>query len=306
MLKKLLQYIEVKTKITCLLPFLMTLAYLFYLRQPVNLTLTAVFFGSMLLLDLAVTAINNYIDSRAFPEMLPFSRPAALGILLALLLSGTGLGLYLAFCTDAVVLLVGGLCALGGVLYTFGPVPISRLPLGELFSGILEGVCIPFLLLYINMPEDTFLSLRLRLSAVDLTLYPLPLVTMLLFAVVPAVCTANIMLANNICDLEKDMSVNRYTLPFFLGKSRAVTLFGVLYYMAFLVPCFMVLLGWLPSACLLLFLLFPLIRKNLKAFQKEQRKETTFHVAIKNYLLLVGGYTVCLFLGGVLDRILHG
>ena len=303
MLKKLLQYVEVKTKITCLLPFLMTLAFLFYLKQPVNLPLTAVFFGSMLLLDLAVTAINNYIDSRAFPEMLPFSRPAALGILLALLLSGTGLGLYLAFRTDAVVLLVGGLCALGGVLYTFGPVPISRLPLGEVFSGVLEGVCIPFLLLYINMPKDTFLSLRLSLSAVEFTLRPLPLLTLLLFMAVPALCTAGIMLANNICDLRRDVSVNRYTLPFFLGKSRAMRLFGILYLLAFLAPCLMVLLGWLPSACLLLFLLVPPVRKNLKAFQKEQRKDTTFHGAIRNYILLVGGYTVCLFLGGVLERV---
>ena len=184
-----------------------------------------------------------------------------------------------------------------------GGVPISRLPLGEVFSGVLEGVCIPFLLLYINMPKDTFLSLRLSLSAVEFTLRPLPLLTLLLFMAVPALCTAGIMLANNICDLRRDVSVNRYTLPFFLGKSRAMRLFGILYLLAFLAPCLMVLLGWLPSACLLLFLLVPPVRKNLKAFQKEQRKDTTFHGAIRNYILLVGGYTVGLFLGGVLERV---
>lgn len=303
MLKKLLQYIEIKTKITCVLPFLMTLSYLFFLRQPVNWGLTAVFFFSMLCIDLAVTAINNYIDSRDYPEMLPLKRPAALAILLFLLILGIGLGLYLALATDVVVLIMGALCVLGGVLYTYGPVPISRQPLGELFSGILEGVFIPFLILYINMPGDTYLTLRLSAASVDLSLHPMPLVTVTLLTVLPALATANIMLANNTCDIRKDIAVNRYTLPFHLGRRRAVRLFGQLYYIAILVPSAMALSGLLPLSCLLLLALLPIVSRHIAQFRQEQKKETTFLVAIKNYVLLVGGYTVCLFLGGILARL---
>lgn len=303
MLKKLLQYIEIKTKITCVLPFLMTLAYLFFLGQPVSWGLTIVFFFSMLCIDLAVTAINNYIDSRDYPEMLPLKRPAALAILLALLTLGIGLGLYLAWATDMVVLIMGALCVLGGILYTYGPVPISRQPLGELFSGILEGVFIPFLILYINMPGDTYLTLSLSLTQVDLILHPMPLVTVALLTVLPALATANIMLANNTCDIRKDIAVNRYTLPFHLGRRRAVTLFGRLYYIAILVPSAMALSGLLPLSCLLLLALFPIVNKHIAQFRQEQKKETTFLVSIKNYVLLVGGYTVCLFLGGIFTRL---
>ena len=46
---------------------------------------------------------------------------------------------YLALITDAVVLLLGGLCFLCGVFYSFGPVSISRLPLGEVMSGLFYG-----------------------------------------------------------------------------------------------------------------------------------------------------------------------
>ncbi len=300
MLKNILRYLEIKTKITCVLPFFMTLAYLFYLGQPISWSLTIPFFFSMFFIDLAATAINNYIDSRDYPDMLGLSRPAALWLLLALLASGSILGLYLAWRTDLVVLLTGGLCVVCGVLYTYGPIPISRQPLGEILSGIFEGVLIPFLLLYINMPRDTYLTLTLGLPAIRLSLYVKPLVTLLLFTMVPALATAGIMLANNTCDIEKDISVNRYTLPYYLGKKRAIRLFALLYVLAYLFPCLMVLLGMLPATCLLLLLTLPVVWKGVDAFLKEQKKETTFLVSIKNYILLVGLYTVCIFLGGII------
>ncbi len=303
MLRKFFQFVEIKTKITSVFPFFLTLAYLFYQKQAPDPKLTTIFFLSMLLIDLATTAINNYIDSREYPEMLPLPRRASLAVILALLIVGSGLGLYLAWCTDLVVLLIGGLCLLCGVCYTFGPVPISRQPLGELFSGIFQGVLIPFLILYINMPADTYLTFSLNPSRLELTLQLEPLFTLLLFTVPPALATANIMLANNTCDVEKDTAVGRFTLPYYLGKKRAVRLFAALYYLAYLVPCVLVFLRLLPITCLLILVTLPPSLKNISAFQREQKKETTFALSIQNYVMLIGSYTVCLLLGGILGRI---
>ncbi len=43
-MKKFLEFTEIRTKITSLIPFLMSLAYLFYRRQPVNIERTVLFF----------------------------------------------------------------------------------------------------------------------------------------------------------------------------------------------------------------------------------------------------------------------
>ncbi|MFT4006769.1 MAG: hypothetical protein QM683_14530 [Lacrimispora sp.] len=134
-MKKFIEFIEIRTKITSLFPFLMSLAYLFYRRQPINAERTLLFFGSMFLFDLTTTGINNYIDTKTNGQKLPFSRGVARLIIYLLLGVSTVLGLTLAFRTDLVVLLLGGLCFLCGVFYTWGPIPISRLPLGEFFSG---------------------------------------------------------------------------------------------------------------------------------------------------------------------------
>ena len=282
--------------------FFMTLAFLFYSRQTINWKLTSIFFAAMFLFDLTTTAINNYIDSKDYPEMLPLKRNMALAILLIMFFTSTALGLYLAYCTDVVVLLLGILCFLCGVCYTYGPIQISRQPLGELASGIFQGVFVPFLLLYINMPKGTFLRLSLSFQEISLNLQVLPLLTLLLLCVVPTCVTANIMLANNTCDVEKDIKVKRFTLPYYLGTKNSLTLFATLYLLCYIAPCVMVLFGMLHPICLLMLLTFPVVWKNVRIFCKEQKKSTTFIVAIQNYKILMGSYTLVIFFGGLMER----
>lgn len=303
MFRKFFTYVEIKTKITSLFAFLMSLAYLFYAGNPIRWNLTIIFFCAMFLFDLTTTAINNYIDSKDHPHMLPFSRRTGRILIWILFLVSTGMGLYLAWCTDVVVLLLGGLCFLCGVFYTYGPVPISRQPLGELFSGLFYGIFIPFLLLYINMPEGTYLTLQLGLEEINLNLQVLPLLTLLLLAVPPFCTTANIMLANNTCDLEADTLVKRYTLPYYLGKERAVDLFATLYLAAYITPCILVLGGLLHPITLLFLLTAPKCYKNIQVFRREQVKSKTFVVSIKNYILIMGSYTFVLFLGGIFQKL---
>lgn len=300
MLKRYLSFVEIQTKITSLFAFAMSLVYLLYLNQPVDWTRTGIFFASMFLFDLTTTGINNYIDTRTNDQVLQFRRPTARAIIFIMLAISTGLGLWLVVLTDWVVLGIGGLCFVCGVFYTFGPVPISRVPLGEVLSGVFYGLLIPFLLLYINLPAGTLMSFGIQGGIASLEVSLLPLLILGLICWAPMVCTANIMLANNICDLEKDILVNRHTLPYYIGKARAITLYGLLYYSVYVVAVMLVILNFLPPWYLLLLVTLVPVELNLRVFRKKQEKALTFITSIKNYILLMAGQCIALLLCGVL------
>lgn len=301
-IKRFLSYVEIMTKITSIFAFLMALAYLFYMGQPVDLELTGIFFLSMFLFDLTTTAINNYIDTKTNTQTLQFSRSTALVIIYVLFLLSAGLGLYLAYRTDLVVLLVGGLCFLSGVLYTYGPVPISRQPLGEIFSGVFYGLLIPFILFYINRPEGTYLSYSLSREALSVTFHYKPLAALFLLGAAPTCATANIMLANNICDIEKDVAVMRYTLPYYLGK-KALDLYACIYYVIYIAGAATVIAGILPWPYLLFLLTLYPVQKNIRAFKEKQEKESTFILSIQNFIIIMGADVVLISLCGIFSRV---
>ena len=295
MFKRFFAYTEIKTKITSVFAFLMSIAFIFYKRQQINWKATSVFFVSMLVFDLTTTAINNYIDTKTNDQTLQYQRGSARGIIYVLLGISTAAGLYLAYMTDVVVLLLGGLCFACGILYTYGPVPISRQPLGEILSGIFYGLFIPFILLYINMPKGTFLTFRPGWERIDIGLMVMPLISVILLSVPPACSTANIMLANNICDLEKDIMHKRYTLPYYLGR-KSLKLFAALYYAVYAAVILMTALRILSPVCLLFLLTIFIVQKNIKIFMKKQEKSTTFIIAIKNYIIIMSSLTALIFI----------
>ncbi len=278
---------------------MLTIAFLLYDGRPIDWLRTLVFFFSMFLFDLTTTAINNYIDTKTNDQVLQFERRTALAIILILFAMSTALGLYLAYLTDIVVLLLGGLCFLTGVFYTYGPVPISRMPLGEVMSGLFYGLFIPFLLLYINMPEGTYLTLGLGRESIRLELNVMPLVSVLLLAVTPICTTANIMLANNTCDVEKDVKVRRYTLPYYLGK-KALWLFALLYYACYASIVAMVVLSILSPVCLVSLLTIIPVQRNINIFMERQDKASTFITSIKNYIIIMGSLTITVFVSAAL------
>jgi len=299
LLGRFLKFTEIKTKITSVFAFLISVAYLFYLDEDINWKATIVFALSMFIFDLTTTAINNYIDTKTNGQPLQFKRTTALRIIIVMLVVSTALGLYLVYLTDFIVLIAGGICFLCGVLYTYGPVPISRVPLGEVFSGIFYGFMIPFLMLYINLPEGTLFSYAISLQTISISLNVRPLLELFLLSVIPTAATANIMLANNICDVEKDIKVNRFTLPFYLGK-KSLFLFRAVYYAIYADFLLMVILGILPPVFLLTLITFIPVVKNTKVFLEEQDKEKTFIVSIRNYVIIMGAATLMIFLSGLL------
>jgi 1,4-dihydroxy-2-naphthoate octaprenyltransferase len=208
------------------------------------------------------------------------------------------LGLWLVFLTDVVILFLGALCFFFGVFYSYGPVPLSHGPYGEIVSGFFYGAVIPAIIVYINDPAR-LLSYSLSTDALSVRVNIAPTAGLLLLAVVPFCLTANVMLANNICDVERDVHVGRYTLPHYLGRA-SLHLFAFLYYAAYLSVVVLAVLRYLsPLSYLLLITLWP-VQRNIRRFFERQLKEETFILAIKNFILISSVHCALIFLGGFL------
>ena len=296
MLKKLFDYVEIRTKVTTTGSFLLTLAYLFYIRQPVDWKLTVIFFVSMMTMDLSTTAINNYIDTKKSGQDLGFSRKAGLWIIIVLLTVSAAAGLYLVYLTDLVVLILGACCFIFGILYTWGPVTISRLPLGEFFSGVLQGFVGPFILLYICMPKGTYVDYSMDMTSIDISLMIVPLLSMILLTIAPVCTIADIMLANNVCDLDSDVENGRYTLAYYL-KGKALYLFAGLYYCAYIGNVLMVVFGIATPLLLLSLITIVPVQRNINRFFRVHEKDKTFFYSIVNYLLIIGADIILLCAG---------
>ncbi|MEO1814286.1 MAG: UbiA family prenyltransferase [Acetobacterium sp.] len=301
MIQRFLNYVEIRTKIASLLPFLLGLTYVLYTYKQVDIRNTLLFFTSMLSFDMATTALNNYIDVKANGKILEFSQKTAKQILYFLLILAILLGLALVFYTGVIVLVLGALCFGVGIFYTFGPVPISRMPLGEIFSGLFMGLFIPFLVVFINAPEDSliyfiFTNWLLQVSFNIMDLLKLGVVT------IPAITgIANIMLANNICDLDDDVKVNRFTLPYYTGVKNALNIFAALYYLGFAATIIMVMFGLLPIYGLIAIVGLIPIHKNISKFRKQQSKTKTFPLSVQNLVISLVPIIIILTIGTILN-----
>ena len=74
MFANLLQYTEIRTKVTSVFPFLLTLVYLYANDRQIAPLPSLIFFLGMFCFDLTATTVNNYADSKKNEQELPFSR----------------------------------------------------------------------------------------------------------------------------------------------------------------------------------------------------------------------------------------
>jgi 1,4-dihydroxy-2-naphthoate octaprenyltransferase len=294
----LVNYLEVRTKITSVFPFLMALAYLKLMGRPIDPLRSGIFFAGMLLFDLTATAINNRADINANPDLRSLSQGKANGIVLILLALSIGLGLWLAALTDLVILLAGALCFAFGILYSWGPLPLSHGPFGEAASGFFYGVMIPYILIRINAP-DYVITYGLSAEQLSVQIQLVPAVGFALLTVLPFCLTAAIMLANNICDADRDVRLGRHTLAFYL-KEKALPLFAALYYAAYASVILMVAADFLPAVSLLLLATLVPVRRNIRAFMQKQDKKETFRVSISNFLLILPAHAALIWIGSMM------
>lgn len=300
---KYLKLVEIQTKVASMIPFILGTLYAIYRYQQFEVLHFVLMFISLLSFDMATTAINNYYDYRKALRKHGYGYEvhnaivqydmnprgvAAIIIVLLVLAIGSGILLFLE--TGWLLLLLGGLSFAVGILYSFGPLAISRMPLGEIFSGLFMGFIIPFVSVYIHA-LDKLASLDFNIERFTVTLHVDLLEALLVLLIsIPAVFgIANIMLANNICDIEDDIDNKRYTLPVYIGRARAIQLFRWLYYASYLDLVVLLMLK-VPVILLVLALvtLIP-VRKNMNKFAENPVKQFTFKLAVQNFILISSG-----------------
>ena len=298
-IRNYLDFVEINTKIASVFPFLVGSGYALYRYGSIKPKQTLVFFAAMLLFDMTTTAINNHIGHRQTGRAPHYSGAVSAAIIFVMGLTAAGLGIYLVSISSIVVLLAGIFCFAIGITYSYGFLPISRTPFGEAFSGVVMGVCIPFIAVEISNPMiDIALHdfSRIVVSADWVELLSLGIVVMPLIC-----CIANIMLANNICDVEEDARVKRYTLPIYLGVKKSLLLYTLLFVTAYLFIIIGSVFRILPIFTPLLLLTCIPVRKNILKFMELHEKKKTFITVILNFLLITVPYAACIWLGCFLE-----
>ena len=297
-------FVEIKTKLASVLPFLCALAYAFYLTGGLNWRSTLIFLAGDLLFDMSVTAINMHLDKRESGEKPHYPTAVSLAVIFGLIGSAAVFGLYVAYLHGLAVLLAGFVCFAAGIAYTFGPMPISKSPYGELVSGFVEGFVLMFIVTAINTPgyliADITVSLETWRALIHLD--GLNLLRLALVTAPASLCIANIMLANNTCDLEIDWN-RRYTMPRHIGLKNALRLYGWLYYAVYVLIAAASLTGAVPPLCLLTLATLVPVGKNIRRFREKQTKPETFPLSIMNFALITAVFTATLAAGAWLARV---
>ncbi|WP_422658722.1 1,4-dihydroxy-2-naphthoate polyprenyltransferase [Paenibacillus sp. EC2-1] len=297
--KPFFRLVEIQTKVASMVPFLMGTLYALFRFEQFNTYHFVLMLASLLSFDMATTAINNYYDYKKAIKKNGFGyefhnpivhhklkEAAVITVIAILLLIAVSAGIMLFLDTGLLILLLGGLSFAVGILYSFGPIPISRMPLGELFSGLFMGFVIIFISAWVHVDGNQLASLTLEGGMASLQVNLPEVIVLFMFSIPAILGIANIMLANNICDVEEDIENKRYTLPVYIGRPNALVLFRMLYFLAYVDVVVLLFIGINPIIVLLILLTVIPIHRNIKRFMANPSKKATFITAVQNFLMM--------------------
>ena len=296
-MKDIIELVELRTKIASVIPFIVGLLYSIWTFGNFNVVNMGLFFIGMLCFDMATTVMNNLMDYIKAKNEIYRQEENIIGtssltvkqvemIFGSLVGVATIIGIILVLRTNIILLFVGALCFIIGIFYTFGSIPISRMPLGEVLSGVTMGFGIFWIVIFLNSPEASFAWMGLEEGMLVVRLAILDHFKVALLSL-PLVCTiANIMLSNNLCDLETDITNDRYTLVYYIGKLTALKLYQGLYLIGFVAMVLAVVFRIAPILMLGTLLVGVPVYKNIQLFIQKQEKRTTFALAIKNMIMI--------------------
>lgn len=297
--KVFLEFVEIKSLIASVLPFVLGSLYAVYNYHQVHLAYLCLFFVASSLFHMATNANDNYQDfvhaprndaNQAFLEDTNVVGANQISIKQARTLTfGLGgvsliLGLWLVTQTGLPLLWMGIYSYAVGYFYAGGPKPISSGPFGEFFSGFTMGFMIFWISVYINtydVAAITWLSTFNVLISAGLAIFAI----------------SNIMLANNICDMDEDIALGRHTIVSYLGKPVMLQVFAWSYIVGYLCLMIAVWIGVLPKLSLLTLLSVIPVLKNTRQFMHKQVKRETFILAIKNASIICLSFVVFMGLG---------
>ena len=279
-LKIFAELIELKAKTASVFPFLLGLSYSLYHYHSLNLLALSIYFVAMFMFNCFVDIWDNYNDYHNAVDTNDYQKNtniigrenlsmALIKALLAFFFFGSlALGIIVALMTGWAVFWLGLLCYAVGIFYAGGPKPLSSLPVGELLSGLTMGYIIFLICVYINSSQAFVWS-----SA--------NLATSFLIALPNTLLIANLMLANNTCDLEEDETNHRFTIVHYIGKKAALIWWTLALILSFIAIIVSVILGLLSPIMLLILLIVPLMIKFAKPYLQKQVKRETFICSVK-------------------------
>lgn len=290
-----MRFVDIRTKFTSMLPVCIGVLYALYYFNSFNFLNTLIFFIATVLLDFTTTAINVLVDyqtasvdslERESNIMGRENIPEKLVIyyIFGMLLLYFILGFILVARTDLALLPLGIISAIIAVTYTYGPIALSRMPLGELFSGPPLGLGIIFISIFVNYREELILSLTFQDNSFLLLGDWLMILTIIFVSLPQVLLISNIVLANNICDLEQDVGNHRFTLVYHLGKEKSIRLYNWLTYGSYVTLAIPILFGWLPRIMLLIYPTLIFVHQQVKLFNQKQEKSETFITSVKSFL----------------------
>lgn len=314
-IKSFLKLVEIQTKVASVIPYLLGTFYVLYRYENFNLKNAIIMFLSMIIFDMTTTVINNYIDYAKAIKKEGYGyethnaivshnlNPKVVRTLMCIMLVvAVTLGLILVKNTNIIVLLIGAISFVIGITYSFGPIPISRTPFGEIFSGLAMGFIITFLSIYIHIFDAGILSVNINeLSNINISFNFIELIKIFIICLSPIMGISNIMLANNICDIDEDIENKRYTLPIYIGKENALRVFKWLYYIGFISIFIGILIRALPVVSIVTLLVLKVVQGNINKFNKLQTKKDTFILAVKNFVITNLVYVITILCGLILD-----
>ena len=166
-MKDIIELVELRTKIASVIPFVVGLLYSIWAFGNFNVVNMVLFFIGMVCFDMATTVMNNLMDyvkakNETYRQEENIIGTSSLTVKQATMIFGglvgvaTLIGIILVVRTNIILLFVGMLCFVIGIFYTFGPIPISRMPLGEVLSGVTMGFGIFWIVIFLNAPEASF------------------------------------------------------------------------------------------------------------------------------------------------------
>lgn len=306
-IKRFLKFVEIQTKVASVIPFSIGTLMALIKHNSINILNALLMFIALICIDMATTGLNHYYDNKRvilksgyhYQEHNPISsgelsQERAKYVLITLLSVGILSGVTLVLRTHVTVLLLGAVAFAVGILYSAGPLPISRTLLGEVFSGFFMGGLIPFIAYFIQSKPSDFGAFSLQNGLMTIQFNLEMILPILVVALPLMLLIGNIMLANNICDMAEDLVNKRYTLPISIGKKHALILYVISVCLSIFSVFMAILFKIMPVMYAVSLIIVPLLYKQTVAFISNPIKSKTFKFAVKNFLFFALGIIISL------------
>jgi 1,4-dihydroxy-2-naphthoate octaprenyltransferase len=176
------------------------------------------------------------------------------------------------------------ICYFVGVFYAAGPKPLSSLPVGEFASGLTMGYLIFLICVYINA-HGVFTWDWATIGTTFLVAFP------------STALIANLMLANNTCDLDEDQANHRYTIVHYIGRKNALRWWKTALVLSFVAIALAVLLRLVSPVMLVIVFLIPFVIKQAKPYLERQIKRETFMSSVKILMIFSLVQAILMFVG---------